>query len=125
MVGKPSTRYPKAPVKWYVSAQAGSKEIDGVTKEISTRQAYICCSKPLRFKEVFDLVIASPERDIPIKAEVVWSNKYGYDDQITPRGMGVRFVEISEEDLRLIADVVNEHDVVKIATEYLDILETE
>ena len=71
------------------------------------------------------MVIASPERDIPIKAEVVWSNKYGYDDQITPRGMGVCFVEISEEDRRLISEVVNEHDVVKIATEYLDILETE
>jgi hypothetical protein len=125
MLGKPGIKYPKAPVKWYVSAQAGSKEIDGVTKEISTRQAYICCSDPLRLKEIFDLVIASPERDIPIKAEVVWSNKYGYDDQITPRGMGVCFVEISEEDRRLIAEVVNEHVVVKIATEYLDTFETE
>jgi hypothetical protein len=125
MIGKPGTRYPKAPVKWYVSAQAGGKEIDGVTKEISTRQAYICCADPLRLKEVFDLVIASPERDIPIKAEVVWSNKYGYDDEITPRGMGVCFVEISEEDRGLIAEMVNEHDVVKLATEYLDTLETE
>ena len=125
MLGKPGTKYPKAPVKWYVSAEVGGKEIDGVTKELSTRQAYICCSEPLRLKEVFDLVIASPERDIPIKAEVVCSNKYGYDDQITPRGMGVCFVDISEEDRRLIAEVVNDHDVVKIATEYLDILETE
>jgi len=125
MRGKSGTKYPKAPVKWYVSAQAGSKEIAGVTKELSTRQAYICCSEPLCLKEVFDLVIASPERDIPIKAEVVWSNKYGYDDQITPRGMGVLFVEISEEDRRLIAEVVNEHDVVKIATDYLDTLETD
>ena len=125
MLGKSGTKYPKAPVKWYVSAQVGGKEIDGATKELSTRQAYICCSEPLRLKEVFDLVIASPERDIPIKAEVVWSNKYGYDDQITPRGMGVCFVDISEEDCRLIAKVVNDHDVVKIATEYLDILETE
>jgi hypothetical protein len=39
--------------------------------------------------------------------------------------MGVRFVEISEEDRRLIADVVNEHDLVKIAADYLDTLETE
>ena len=39
--------------------------------------------------------------------------------------MGVCFVEISEEDRRLIAEMVNEHDVVKLATEYLDTLETE
>ena len=38
--------------------------------------------------------------------------------------MDVPFVEISEEDWRLIAAVVNEYDVVKIAADYLDTLET-
>lgn len=38
--------------------------------------------------------------------------------------MGVPFVEIPEEDRRLIAEVVNEHDVVKIEADYLDTLET-
>lgn len=47
-----------------------------------------------------------------------------YDDQITPPGMGVRFEEISEENQRLIAEVVKEHDLVKIAADYLDTLET-
>jgi hypothetical protein len=38
--------------------------------------------------------------------------------------MDVPFVEISEEERGLIAEVVNEHDVVKIAADYLDTLET-
>ena len=56
------------------------------------------------------MVITTPEQDIGAKAEVVWSNKYGPDDHITPRGMGVRFLDISEEDQRFIAKAVNQHN---------------
>jgi hypothetical protein len=44
-----------------------------------------------------------------VKAEVVWSNIYGPDDNINPRGMGVRFLEISGEDRKVIAKAVMEH----------------
>ena len=60
--------------------RAGGREIEGVTKNISTRQAYICCSKPPRLNEVLDIVFATPERDIQVNAEVMWSNAYGCDD---------------------------------------------
>jgi hypothetical protein len=56
MVEKTKVKYPRAPVKWYVSARAGGREIEGVTKNISTRQAYICCLKPPRLNEVLDMV---------------------------------------------------------------------
>jgi hypothetical protein len=71
------------------------------------------------------MVFTTPERDIKVNAEVVWSNAYGRDDEITPRGMGVRFVKISEEDKKFLDDVVKEYDVGKIAAEYLDTLKTE
>ena len=38
-----------------------------------------------------------------VKAEVVWSNIYGPDDEINPRGMGVRFLNISSDDRKFIA----------------------
>ena len=125
MVGKPRVKYPRAPVKWYVSARAGGREIEGVTKNISTRQAYICCAKPPRLNEALDIVFTTPEREIEVQAEVIWSNAYGRDDEITPRGMGVRFVKISEEDKKFLDDVVKDYDVGKIAAEYLDTLTTE
>jgi hypothetical protein len=71
------------------------------------------------------LGFTTPERDIKVNAEVVWSNAYGRDDDITPRGMGVRFVKISEEDKKFLDEVVKEYDVGKIAAEYLDTLKTE
>jgi hypothetical protein len=62
--------------------------IDGVTKDISPSGAYVCCAKPLRLSEVFDMVIEAPNKRLKAKAEVVWSNIYGPDDEINPRGMG-------------------------------------
>ena len=47
--------------------------------------------------------INAPEKSLHVKAEVVWSNKYGPDDEISPRGMGVRFLKISSQDRKFIA----------------------
>jgi hypothetical protein len=69
------------------------------------------------------VVINAPKRSLLFRAEVVWSNVYGRDDEITPRGMGVRFLRISEEDQKYISDLIEEHkepDVEEIASEYLD-----
>lgn len=54
---------------------------------------------------VFEMAINIPNSDqtISAKAEVVWSNRWGPDDEITPRGMGVRFVIISSEARKFIA----------------------
>ena len=44
--------------------------------------------------------INAPEKSLHVKAEVVWSNKYGPDDEISPR---VRFLKISSQDRKFIA----------------------
>ena len=122
MPGNPSKKYPKAEVKLYVSAHSADRYVDGVTKEISLRQAYIRCKKPFRLNEIVDVVIDAPERYLEFKAEVVWSNIYGYDDDITPRGMGIRFLKISEEDQKFISDWIEEH---LVASEYLNGMTTD
>jgi c-di-GMP-binding flagellar brake protein YcgR len=101
---------PRAKIQWPVIVQKSTGVIEGVTLNISSTGVFIGCRRPLRLNEIFDLVITTPEQDIGAKAEVVWSNKYGPDDHITPRGMGVRFLDISEEDQRFIAKAVNQHN---------------
>ena len=56
-----------------------------------------------------DMVITAPYESQSVKAEVVWSNIYGPDDNINPRGMGVRFLAISGEDRKVIAKAVMQH----------------
>ena len=81
--------YPRARLKWAVSAKVDGKVIEGVTKDISVSGAYVCCAKSLRLNAVLDMVIKAPDKSLSVKAEVVWSNIYGPDDNINPRGMGV------------------------------------
>jgi len=110
--------YPRARLKWAVSVKVDGKVIEGVTKDISVSGAYVCCANPLRLNVVLDIVIKAPDRSLSVKAEVVWSNIYGPDDNINPRGMGVRFLAISGEDRKIIAKAVMQH--LKSAKEEID-----
>jgi hypothetical protein len=73
--------------------------------------AFIKCCEPLNFNEVFILDIDVPVLDHPLKAiaEVVWSNRGGNKNEITPYGMGIRFIRISSADRRFIIKEVLKH----------------
>jgi hypothetical protein len=101
---------PRAKIKWPVIVQKSTGVIEGVTLNISATGVFIGCRRPLRLNEVFDMVITAPDQTIGAKAEVVWSNKYGPNDDITPRGMGVRFLDITEEHQRFIAKAVRQYN---------------
>ena len=125
MYRKQNSICPRPELKWSVSAQAGGGIIHGETKDISPHGAFIRCRNPLNLNEVFDMVVDAPGKSLNVKAEVVWSNVHGPDDKITPRGMGVRFVKISNEDRRIIARKLDNYEVGKQACDYLDTLEIE
>ena len=48
MTEEENRAYPRAGLKWAVSAKVDGKVIEGVTKDISVSGAYVCCAKPLR-----------------------------------------------------------------------------
>lgn len=98
----------KAKLKWPVFIRANGSSSEGITLTLSTNGAYIRCAKPLKLYEIFDMTLQVPNSDDSIEAavEVVFSNIYGPDDHISPRGMGVRFLEISSADRKIIAKAV-------------------
>ena len=106
MAEEENRAYPRAMLKWAVLAKVDGKVIEGVTKDISVSGAYVCCAKPLKLNVVLNMIIKAPDKSLSVKAEVVWSNIYGPDDNINPRGMGVRFLTISGEDRKVIAKAV-------------------
>ena len=116
---------PRANLRWQVNALTPEGQLEGVTKDISTRGAYVCCATPLRLNEVFHMSINSPKKSLNVKAEVVWSNIHGPDDEITPRGMGVRFLKISSQDRKFIAKEVGQQSDDAIDFEKLETLTLE
>jgi len=103
--------YPRARLKWPVVIQTDEGSTEGVTRNITPDGCFISCRRPLRLNVVFDLVIKIPnsKSSIEAKGEVVWSNIYGPDDEITPRGMGIRFIKISSEARKFIAQASLEY----------------
>ncbi|HYA02588.1 MAG TPA: PilZ domain-containing protein [Syntrophobacteria bacterium] len=120
-------RYPKAKIKWLVTIVTQKGRMEGITLDVSPSGVFISCAIPLKLNQVFDMMIEVPElkRPLKAKAEVVWSNIHGPDDEISPRGMGARFVEISGEDRKVIAKVVMEHyKAMKLEPKFMDNLQT-
>jgi uncharacterized protein (TIGR02266 family) len=120
-------RYPRAKIKWPVVVKAGKATIDAVTLNITPSGVFISCPKPLRLSEIFELTITAPDykRSITATAEVVWSNKYGPDDEVSPRGMGVQFTKISSEDRKFLAEAVLSHFKSKdLEPKFLETLKT-
>ena len=119
--------YPRAKIKWPVKVKTDKGTMDGVTSDVTPNGVFIHCQKPLRLNVVFEMAINIPnsEHSISAKAEVVWSNRWGPDDEITPRGMGVRFVKISSEARKFIARAAMSNLKSKeVAPELLQTLQT-
>ena len=119
--------YPRAKIKWAVKVKTDKGTMDGVTSDVTPNGVFIHCQKPLRLNVVFEMAIDIPnsEHSITAKAEVVWSNRWGPDDEITPRGMAVRFVEISSEARKFIARAaMNNLKSKEVAPELLQTLQT-
>ena len=102
---------PTAQIRWPVEVIKDKVSVDGVTLNLSPDGVFIRCPLPFGLNEVFEMVITPPTEQPPIRAtaEVVWSNRYGPDDEITPRGMGAKFVRISDEDSRFLTKVILEY----------------
>jgi len=119
--------YPRAKIKWPVKVKTDKETVDGVTSDVTPNSLFIHCNKPLRLNVVFEMAINIPnsEHSITAKAEVVWSNRWCPDDEISPRGMGVRFVKITSEARKFIARaVVDNLKSKEVAPELLQTLQT-
>jgi uncharacterized protein (TIGR02266 family) len=119
--------YPRAKIKWPVIVKTDTGTMDGVTTDLTPNGVFVHCQKPLRLNVVFEITIKIPnsEQTIEAKAEVVWSNRWGPDDEISPRGMGVRFIKISSEARKFIARAaMNNLKSNEVAPELLQTLQT-
>ena len=99
--------YPKVDAKYPVVVLTADGAKRGETKHISTQQAFVRCEDPLRLYDVASMSIQfSEEETILAEGEVILSNRYGPDDEITPRGMMVRFTRLSAKERRRLHDTI-------------------
>jgi len=103
-------RLPRVKVLWPAVIEKPLKFTFGEIKDISLSGAFIHCQEPLKSKEVFKLHFTdTPSMPrIKVTAMVVWSSISDPDDESEARGMGVRFVTISDENRKLISNLISD-----------------
>ena len=107
--GKEAREHPRADVNWSVSLETPDGAVAAQVKNISVGGAFICCPKPLPVGEMFHLTMTGPDSE-PVKAtaKVVWSNVNVPDHKVVNRGMGVRFINMSDIHIRLVREICQE-----------------
>ena len=94
----------KTKVEIPVIFSANGQKGQGKARDISGKYTLIVCQRPLKLNTMLRLRLSGGPLKNPIEAEgeVVWTNQYGPDDEITPRGMRVKFTQIDDNDRQVL-----------------------
>jgi hypothetical protein len=95
--------HPRAEIRWPVTIETAQGIIEAKLRNLGAGGAYIHCEETPEPGELVTLTISPPDASpIKITAEVVWAGK------VLALGMGVRFVEISDQDRQFISEEISE-----------------
>lgn len=91
-------KHPRVAVSWPARIETSQDSKSVQLKDISMGGAFVVCADPLPLSEKLRLSISTPDQEsFTLNAEVVWSNVNVPADKVINRGMGVRFIENTDE----------------------------
>lgn len=94
--------YPRAEIRWPVTIKTDEGVIEAKLRNLGIGGAYIHCEEVLEPGEAVTLRIQPPTGSpLTIAAKVIWAGK------VLALGVGVHFVEMSEQDRQFISDAVS------------------
>lgn len=92
-------KHPRIAISWPGRMETSQDSMTIQLNDLSEGGAFVVCTKPLPLAEKFRLTINAPDDDaLTLNAEVVWSNANVPEDKVINRGMGVRFIENTDEN---------------------------
>jgi c-di-GMP-binding flagellar brake protein YcgR len=104
--GEEKRKHPRADINWPADIETPDGRIEAELKNISLGGAFICCKKQLSIGETIQLTIRAPDNEsVKATAKVVWSNFNVPNDKVVNRGMGVRFIKMSERHIQLVRQI--------------------
>ena len=99
--------HPRANVNWPVSLETSDGTIVAELRDISLGGAFICCQKPLPVGQVFCMSMLGPNNTLmTATAVVIWSNANLPNEKVIYRGMGVRFINMSDRHIELVRQML-------------------
>jgi hypothetical protein len=109
-LGEEMRIHPRADINWPVSLETSDGTIVAELRNISLGGAFICCQKPLPMGQVFCMSMLGPDNTpMTATAVVVWSNANLPNEKVIYRGMGVRFINMSERHIELMRQILQKN----------------
>ena len=97
-------------VCWPISVNTDQGRISGETVNISGGGLSIACDEPVPMDEDLKISIMPPDhRIIEVSGKITWSDLFGIGDDDKAVGMGLCFLEISEEDREFLVQAANDN----------------
>lgn len=89
----------------------------GTSMHFNERGILVVCQEPAPLNAKLRLVLQFPGMRNPVEVygEVVWANIHGPSDALTPRGMGVKFVNAERDTERLLAELAEQYPAIGVS----------
>lgn len=94
-----------------VSFLFGNQAQKGISYHFSEKGILVLCVQPVPLKTKIKLQMRIPEMQTLFKLEgdVVWTNIHGHADSTSPRGMGVKFLNLDADQERLLSEAADRY----------------
>ena len=95
-----------------VTFEVGEKVFKGTSMHFSERGMLVLCRNPAPLYAKGKLTLRFPgfRNTIELNGEVVWTNIYGPGDSLSPKGMGIKYVNVERETERLLTELAEQYE---------------
>lgn len=85
---------------------------DGTCTHLNEHGMLVRCDKPVSLNKRLKLVLQFPggRQSVEVQGIVVWANIHGPADAFTPRGMGVKFVNLDRKAERFLVQAASRYE---------------
>lgn len=95
-----------------VAFVVGERTFKGTSMHFSEKGMLVICKNPAPLNAKGKMTLRFPgfRNVFELTGEVVWTNIHGPGDSLSPKGMGIRFVNIDREPERLLSEIASQYE---------------
>jgi Tfp pilus assembly protein PilZ len=102
--------YPRTEVKWSVTLITPEAKIEGEIENFTPKGLFVSCAEVPPSEGVLRLVIKIPGRPtMNVAGKVIWTTIIDNTESGARLGVGLQLTEISESDLQVLQEAMNEY----------------
>jgi len=97
-----------------VTFEVGERLFKGTSMHFSERGMLVICKNPAPLNAKGKLTLRFPgfRNTIELNGEVVWTNLYGSGDSLSPKGMGIKYINADRDLERMLTELAVQYESV-------------